>query len=377
MVDTDPIDRLFTLLTEDFYHKSLQPVLVQYFTARQLVFFFVRLPFHVPVDGLVTWQAYGSDSALAFGFDSEAETLHIDPAGAGVGASTVSVPRTTVEMVCALRHSLPIKRRTESLAGILDRLLYGLNLFLRAYIITERDLDVFPVSKNTLPLSMFYRIVDPSKWHESKDGLLGLHMNLPALGKLPLDIPSREEVARRGVLLHSGANPFFLSQETAAVAFRWLRGGWDRDAVVNAQTSVETIVGALTIQLRVAEEEQIERATAAYARQATRSFKSVILGLQRYIGGSWDFSRERTPPGAWHRSCYLLRNLIVHAGYAPSHEEARAACRSAENLRVYVARLLAKKRQYHQIYEHLREAGVEEWANARTPLARRRWFYVQ
>lgn len=364
MVVTDPIDQLFKLLTEEFYHNSLQPFLAQRFAARQLVLFFVKLPFHVPVDDLVTIKVYEPDFALAFGFRSETETLQIDPAGAGVGASAVLVPRTMVEMVCALPHPLPTETRLEALPEILDRLLYDLNLFLRAYIITHRDLDVFPLTKNALPLSMFFRIVDPIKWHQPEDGMLVLHKNLPALVKPLLDIPSRDEVARRAILLQSGANPFFLSQETAAAAFRWLRDGWDRDAVVNAQTSVETLVGALTIQLEVAKGKSIEQATTPYTAKATRSFLSAIRNLQHFIGGSWDLSRASTPPGAWHESCYLLRNRIVHAGDAPSHEEARAACRSAEDLRVYIAQLLAEKRSYHKIYERLRESGVEDWAKA-------------
>jgi hypothetical protein len=364
VVETDPIDRLFKLLTEEFYCNSLQPFLAERFAARQLVFFFVKLPFHVPVDGLVTVQVYEPDCALAFGFRSASETLQIDPAGAVVGTSSVSVLRTTVEMVCTLPHRLPTRARFETLPRIFDRLVYGLNLFLRAYIITHRDLDVFPVSEKALPLAVFFRIVNPRKWQQPEDGMLGLHTDLPAIGKPPLDVPSRDEVARRAILLHSGANPFLLSQEMAAAAFRWLRDGWDRDAVVNAQTSVETLAGALTIQLEVAEGKPIEKATVAYTEKATRSFLSAIRNLQHFIGGCWDLSRESTPPGAWHASCYLLRNRIVHAGYAPSHDEARAACRSAEDLRVYVAQLLGNKREYREIYERLRETGVEDWAKA-------------
>lgn len=362
MVATDPIEGLFKLLTEEFYRKSLKPFLAHRFAARQLVLFFVKLPFHVPVDGLVTVQVYESDHALAFGFRSAGETLQIDAAGAAVGASTVLVPRTTVEMVCALPHRLSKSKRFDTLPGILDRLVYGLNLFLRAYIITHRDLDVFPIVKKALPLAVFFRIVDPRKWHQPEDGMLGLHIDLPALGKPPLDIPSRDEVARRATLLHSGANPFFLSQEMAAAAFRWLRDGWDRDAVVNAQTSVETFVGTLTIQLEVVDGKPIEQATADYTAKAARAFLSAIKNLQHFIGGSWDLSRESTPPGAWHASCYLIRNRIVHGGHSPSHDEARAACRSAEDLRVYIAGLLGKKQRYRQVYERLRETGVEDWA---------------
>lgn len=364
MVSDDPIDRLFTLLTEEFYHNSLQPFLARCFAPRQLVLFFVKLPFHVPVDGLVTVQVYEPEHALAFGFRSESEALQIDPAGAAVGASIVLVPRTAVEMVCALPEPVQRETRFETLPGIFDRLVYGLNLFLRAYIITHRDLDVFPVSKKALPLSVFFRIVDPGNWHRPEDGMLGLHIHLPALGKPPLNIPSRDELARRAALLHSGANPFFLSQEMAAAAFRWLRDGWDRDAVVNAQTSVETLVGALTIQLEVAGGKSIDEATDAYTQKATRSFLSAVNGLQNFIGGYWDLSRESAPPGAWHKSCYLLRNHIVHGGYAPSHEEATEACRSAEHLRVYVARLLTGKPRYREIYERLKGTGVEDWTKA-------------
>ena len=358
----DPIGGLFKLVTEEFWLKSLQPFLSKRFTARQLVLFFAKLPFHVPVDGLVTVQVYESNHGLAFGFRSASEALQIDPAGAAFGVSNLSVPRTTVEMVCALPDHLPKEQRVETLPDILERLVYGLNLFLRAYIVTHRDLDVFPITEKALPLAVFFRIVDPRNWDQPEDGMLGLHTDLPALGKPPLGIPSRDEVARRATLLQSGANPFFLSQEMAAAAFRWLRDGWDRDAVVNAQTSVETLVGALTIQLEVADGASIEKATTEYTARATKAFLWAIKNLQHFIGGSWDLSRASNPPGAWHASCYLLRNRIVHAGYSPSHDEARAACRSAEDFRVYIARLLGKKKRYGQVYERLRETGVEDWA---------------
>ena len=55
--------------------------------------------------------------------------------------------------------------------------------------------------------------------------------------------------------------------------------------------------------------------------------------LQKYIGGTWDVTREETPIWNWYYKTYKTRNKIVHAGYYSTFEEACSAIDSAKELR--------------------------------------------
>lgn len=76
---------------------------------------------------------------------------------------------------------------------------------------------------------------------------------------------------------------------------------------------------------------------------------SVGLGtrVRRYyhvrFGGDWNVESPAWALGAWHRDVRVPRNRVVHANYAPSRAEARAALRALEGLDAFVRLRLADR----------------------------------
>ena len=74
------------------------------------------------------------------------------------------------------------------------------------------------------------------------------------------------------------------------------------------------------------------------------SISIVKSQLPKYIGGTWDLTKEDIAVNSWYTTTYKMRNKIVHDGYYPSFNETKEAIDKAVEFRKYIFdRIKAKK----------------------------------
>jgi len=339
-------DLIFALNRHNFAQKYL-PVYQQFFIPKFIIQFRTLLPFNVPLHKGGFSILNENKTAYTFCFHNVQVEKPVDVTP-DLKAETVSVFVSKVEMALVSENVLEVNGEKQ-ISEYFDELLRGLNIFLLGYVIFTKDDDVCAVSKEMLIPASLFRFVELPDWDNAKVGLLIVHPNFPyqkeALG---------QEIAKRILnyvnIVNRNLNPFVLSEELALLARRSLKNGLYREAVLYAQSNVETFLKTLLSQFLIREGYN-QASIATYLEE--KSFKGIVQSeFHCRLGGKWNLEEENTEIGKWWNKTYEIRNRIAHGGYFPSYEEAYTAVNAAEQFRQYVISLIKKqKKKYPEIWK--------------------------
>ena len=157
-----------------------------------------------------------------------------------------------------------------------------------------------------------------------------IHMNAP-YKKESIKHENIYDWLRLYNIYNEQSNPLIHSESYVLKANRKLREVYYDEAIISIQTNIEILIRIIYREVLLdsdINEVDLEN------KLEDESFMSIVKReLQKYIGGTWDVTREETPIWNWYYKTYKTRNKIVHAGYYPTFEEACSAIDSAKELR--------------------------------------------
>jgi hypothetical protein len=217
----------------------------------------------------------------------------------------------------------------------------ALNNLLRALELAESDKRISSVSTHEIGSVVFRGAILPDgKWMQLGD--LIMH---PDSFPLPLEPQSFEAMGRQvdSAISNLRDGRLFLTSNLwsnrAVRAFN-LRGD-AADCVVSIQTAAESMMYDLLRGILV----DLGKMSSEISKRvnADLSFRSVLTReIPPRLGGDWSLT-DSNPVGRYWNSVYLLRNRVVHGGYAPTDAQASSALDLYFNLREYVSELLWRK----------------------------------
>lgn len=114
-----------------------------------------------------------------------------------------------------------------------------------------------------------------------------------------------------------------------------------RASVLFTATACEVLLDDLLAHMLWQERVRPEQAAEVFEGWLTARVKAQY---HPRLGGNWSVDRDG-PVRRWSTNVAALRNRVVHGGYEPTLDEARAAAEAAEALQFYLGDLIAAKAQ--------------------------------
>ncbi|MDO6448993.1 hypothetical protein [Oceanobacillus profundus] len=340
------------LIDEESYQLQYLPVFKDRYKVkiRNLIQFSILLPFQIPFQDNSIISFPENDSILSYTL-----TNHINEkeytGGSLVSSHVIEYHLTKVEMsFFTSKNYYYLSEKV--LSDIFNVLLDGLNDFITAYLIKKKDVDIYKVSKEMLePICVYRKVnIENNKFNNNENGLFMLNHNIVHMKDL-LDFTTQSEVADYAIVVKDNINPFILSQELMLTAKRNFKQGFYKEAVLNAQTSIETFLRTIIkecLKIEGLNSEEINE-----FQESTNFITMVKRDFSKRIGGSWDITNIRKDVGRWYKDCYSLRNKIIHSGYNASFTEADNALDVAFRLRMFVYNRILKSKKYESISIYL------------------------
>lgn len=332
--------------TREQYEKSFAPAYESLGVhPRRLLRVPVLLPFHVPVSNGSTFTfALDASSAATLTFETLA-TRHVVHADLVVHEPGEVIHHRTRAVLTYATEDEAFSAADELAAtAAFDRMLLKLNTFLTAYVLVTKDYAVHRVNKEMFEFASFVAVIDPRDWQRLHHGLFLLHMH-PTVTHPELAPELLERVAWFTHVLEEEMNPFAVSEELAVAATRELMAGAFQEAIVFAQTAVETQL-SLLLRHAMRQEGKADSEIDAYFDSSTFGGR-LRRDFHTRFGGDWNVKGSDSIVSRWHDSLYRLRNRVVHSGLHPTGPEASVAVESGAAFREFmVARVQASAHRY-------------------------------
>lgn len=344
------LDKHFAL-NKETYVKDFLPVYERLgVQPKCLVQFPIMLPFEIPFSsGTCTTYNLGDGNLCTLHFSEILKKEGIHAGIVTVEATTVEICKSRVEMTYVSGSDLTIPLENRLFSDIFDQLVESLNGVIIAYLVAKKDVDVYPVSSEMFEFGCIARVVPVEDWDKAWVGLFLTHLNVPHK-KEKLSLEDHDEIIRYAGIIFSEANPFILSEELMLNARRNLKNGFYKEAVIYAQSSVETFLNALFTKIL-----EIEGKSDVEIQELIEKIPFMGMVKKEFhtrIGGSWNPDVTSKLTGKWYVKTYLLRNRIAHGGYRPSFEEADDALKYAINFRGDVVKLIHScKKKYPNLFQ--------------------------
>lgn len=321
------------------FERDFVPYYEQWFTPATLYQFAIYLPFHIPLEDGRVVSIPLNEGAASFVFTTIVTNSQLlaDPGAISDEVITIDVQRTRVEMLYVTDSTVSLE--DADVAEMFDRLLDHLNALVIAYLVLHHDARAYRVTPQSLQAVCLMRRVDLHSW-SCDPQLLGLHYDVPYEN----DALSDEQVAQLGwyaLVIESEYNPFITAAELRHAATRELRDGFFRDAVIHAQSAVESMLGSLYVAIR-----EIEGITAIAAEQERENLPFMRMVKREFasrLGGQWDVDDVSTPIGRWRSTAYQLRNKVIHAAYHPTYAETLDAIESVRGFINFITDRMASQ----------------------------------
>jgi hypothetical protein len=322
------------------FERDFLPIYRHFFEPLYIVQFPIHLPFAAPLpEGRTLTIPFGDDVALSYVFTSRRVDVSasLQPGDLDDVPLARVVTRTRVEMVYATGTDLPADREL-ALTSVFDVLLHNLNHLITAYRVLFKDPDACRLTRPMLQPQCLWRVVDVRAW-EPEEGVFLLHFDVP----YDRELLSEEDVQLLGwytMVSLQQYNPFMASLELQLDARREVKDGFYRNAIMHAQTAVESFLSQLLTQLLLSEG---MAASDVEAKLDKLPFMPMVRNeFAGRIGGDWEPNVAPTVIGQWKSDCYAVRNAVVHEGYDASYAETEAAIAAAEAFVAYVITLVNK-----------------------------------
>ena len=337
------------LIGEDVFYDQIEPLYKKVeFDINHFFEFEISLPFQLALE----------DKSL-FSFKKENCILHYfyklcEHEEAVVELNSVPVKKYYTSVIVAISCNFDIHKEEtyENMQNkLFDYLLDELNKQIIAYATCTKDDRCFRVSKE-----MFFPITIMNlvniKERKSEKNIFLIHMDVPHKKK-SLKNENIYECLRIYNIYNEKLNPLIHSESYVLKAKRKFREGFYDEAITSIQTNIEILIRIIYREVLICSgisDLDVEK------RLEDESFISIVKKqLAKYIGGTWDVTREGTPILDWYNNTYKMRNKIVHGGYFPTFKETDIAISSAMEFREYIfKRVKANKKEYTKLNEYFK-----------------------
>jgi hypothetical protein len=230
----------------------------------------------------------------------------------------------------------------DAISAAYDRVVDRIAELVPAYRIASK-IAAAPVTRERLPPTAYFLTRNFSKPYKWSHGLLLAHPNAPGPS---LDPVGPEAVAHFNAHLQAAQlrHPVVAVSERVADAIYALnRLGDTANAVIFAQLASEILLDTTLTAILLDEGKDAETAANMVSLPLAKKVKSE---LPPRLGGSWDLTRGGIV-GEWKDKLWAIRGRVIHGGYVPTRDEARAALQAASALEDFVHdRVAARRNEY-------------------------------
>lgn len=328
------------------YLWELKPKLeADYFSPKLIIQFGLVLPFFLPLpDKSELFNEISVDTVCYFMFSDIKEKRNVYVGSYQNDGTQIEIKRTRVEVTYAFkrRKSFSNKSETELTSDVFDQSLHLLNNVIQSYVVKTKDSKVYRLTKESFDFSIIVRISNGDNYKELNTFLFNLHPQAPDTTSTHLTFEEADEIMKFLPVVDRKANPFITVNEILIEARRSFNSGNYKQAIINAQTSVEVFM--FLIYREFLKQEEFPIGEIDYKSDRMR-FKSLVEDqLKQRLGGDFNVDNPKSRVGQWWLNTYLCRNKVVHEGYYPSFKECDNAIYYATDVIEYVLELLNREK---------------------------------
>lgn len=306
----------------------------------KLLLFYYELPFQLPWPaGHLVSLLLGQDSFVVFRFEVKQRSQLLwygFPGEAYYTATTMACP-------------VPSPFDKSTMSDVFDRGVGELNELVETYAAITKDVDVFPITLHALPVAVPWIVIRSSDLAEETHGLFLLHLGVPS----QKEDPEPDQLKKLTFLTFAqsaGQHPFVFPEFLMVSARRHLRFGPYELAIILATTSFELFMNTVLRFLLWVEGVTPDEIEGVFKQPFLSRVKSQY---HPRIGGTFGL-KGTSPMANWYHRAHLTRNAILHAGARPPVEAARDAVDAVQEARIYVKRLLERrKKRFGEILRYL------------------------
>lgn len=314
---------------------KIKPLYNNYdYDINSLLEFEITLPFYIPF----------ADNGL-FCFSKKEYILHflykqIEEKKTIYGHKNLPLENHYTKVTIGISYNSNIFKNQDINNIFFDIALKELNNQITAYTIYTKDESCYYLTKEMLFPSLILNIVDLKKEHCEKQ-LFNLHTNLSS-EKKKLISEDLNNITRLHFIYSENLNPLIRSQIYVLKARRNKREGFYDDAVISIQIYIEIIIRLVYKEVLISLNKSTQEIEDILEK--TSFINLVTRELQKYLGGSWDRTKEGTKINSWYINTYNIRNKIVHTGYYPNFNEVTLAIDSAMEFSDFIFNQIRKNK---------------------------------
>lgn len=308
----------------------------------------IILPFYIPMDegGCITMVV---DEHMAFTiiFHEVNSTNAFDDGLVSKEKFKIPIKRSRVELLLVSdKEDFTFDGEasddgTSFRSFLFDTCIDHLNFFITSFKISQKDRDVYRINLSMLQTMSLIRIIRVSDW-SYEHSIFMLHHNIPYIKKR-LTMEQQEDVIHYASVIKRERNPMILSEELMLDAYRKINEGFYNDALITAQTSLESLIRNLARELLILEGKS---ETEVLTWMEDTPFMSIIkTKMGGWIGGRWDKSHIGSPVQTWYDNGYSLRNRVIHTGRNVEKTEVIEAINTINEMRVFTIEVLRKRKK--------------------------------
>jgi|GEM_PF-1615031 putative uncharacterized protein SCO4630 len=332
------------IIGKDIFEKDIRPLYDTFKNPiNSVIEFKIDLPFQMALEDKFLCSFKMSDCILHYLYRTEIikKTIH--------GLDNIPIEKYHTSVIMAISYNSDTS--VENLESyFFDYALEELNKQIIAYISQTKDEMCYKVTKEMFSPIILMNSVNLREF-KSEKSLFNLHLNF-STKKNPINIKNVRECFRLYSIYNENQNPFIHAETYALKAFRKFKEGFYDDAIISIQTNIEIIIKIVYKEVLIALD---FTATDIEKKLENESLISIVKRqLPRYIGGTWDLTKEGTEVNSWYTTTYKMRNKIVHGGYYPSFNETKDAIDKAVEFRKFIFdRIKANKTKYSILDDYI------------------------
>ncbi len=337
------------LIGEDLFYSQIKPLYKNAkFDINRFLEFEISLPFQLALEDKSLFSFKKENCILHYFYKThEREEVIVEH-------EDLFVKKHYTSVIVAISYNFDEYKNDTNEAiqnKLFDYSLEELNKQIIAYSNYTKDDSCFRLSKEMLFPIILMNLVN-----------LEVIKNEMSIFMLHMDVPYKKESLKNEDIYNwlriynvynENLNPLVHSESYVLKARRKFREGFYDEAVISIQTSIEVLIRIIYREVLICSgisEIEVEKILE------DESFMSIVKKqLAKYIGGTWDITREETPIYNWYNDTYNMRNKIVHGGYFPTFKETDNAISAATEFREYIFnRIREKKKEYSKLNEYFK-----------------------
>lgn len=318
------------------------------FSAKTMTQFLIRLPLYIPVEerAIITIKI-DDNNACTFLFSSIKVKDLLFSSNKVDKTLTYLKTYSVVEMMFSTSQEINVDE--SFLNETFDKLFFKLNELLVSFLMETKDYKLFRLNLSMLEFALIYKVMSLSNGEEMDSGLFMINFKVPEDAELiPFDKVQRIVWFTENVVAKQ-LNPFLVSEELMLSAFRQESNGAYKEAIMLAQSSVESLLRSLFRSFLVIEG-KTDQADEIIENTSFMTMLKREFGAR--IGGNWN-PESTGEVSEWYRETYKLRNRVAHGGLEPDGQQVSIAIQKANELRRFtISQLKINSKKYPDIVKY-------------------------